>query len=57
MNMAGDPDHSEVIEEMKQVLMNELEKSRDPRVVGPNKEIFDSYIRYSPMRDFPDPGN
>ena len=40
---------------MKKVLMEELKKSGDPRVVGPDKEIFDSYIRYSPMREFPDP--
>ena len=35
--------------------MKELKKSGDPRVVGPDKEVFDSYIRYSPMREFPDP--
>jgi uncharacterized sulfatase len=35
--------------------MKELEKSGDPRVVGPDKEVFDSYKRYSPMRDFPEP--
>jgi len=23
--------------------------------VGPNKEVFDSYLRYSPMREFPPP--
>jgi uncharacterized sulfatase len=55
VNLAGYPEYSEVEEEMKQVLINELEKSGDPRVVGPDKEIFDSYIRYSRMREFPDP--
>ena len=42
-------------EELKNVLLTELEKSQDPRIVGPEKEIFDSYIRYSPMREFPKP--
>jgi len=32
-----------------------LKISGDPRVVGPDKEVFDSYKRYSPMRYFPDP--
>ena len=54
-NVAGNPDYSGVEKEMKNVLMKELEKSKDPRVVGPDKEIFDSYIRYSPIREFPNP--
>ena len=41
--------------EMKKVLLKELKASRDTRIVGPDTEIFDSYIRYSPMREFPDP--
>jgi uncharacterized sulfatase len=55
VNLAGDPGLSEVEVEMKKVLVNELKKSRDPRVVGPDKEIFDSYLRFSPIREFPDP--
>lgn len=39
--------------ELKSKLMKELEKSKDPRVVGPDQEIFESYIRYSPIREFP----
>jgi len=54
-NLAGDPKHSKIEQEMKEVLMEELKKSGDPRVVGPDKEVFDSYIRYSPMREFPKP--
>lgn len=42
-------------EEMKSELMKRLIKSRDPRVVGPDKEVFESYIRYSPIRVFPSP--
>jgi len=52
-NLIGEPDFAEVEKEMKSVLLEELKKSEDPRVVGPDKEIFDSYIRYSPMREFP----
>ena len=40
---------------MKQALLDELKKSEDPRIVGPDPEVFDSYLRYSPMRYFPKP--
>lgn len=40
---------------MKNELLKELKKSGDPRVIGPNMEIFDSYLRYSPIREFPEP--
>ena len=55
VNLAGDPAYSEMEEEMKSALINTLKETKDPRVVGPDKEVFDSYIRYSPMREFPDP--
>ena len=54
-NLAGDTKNIKVEQEMKKVLLEELIKSGDPRVVGPDKEVFDSYIRYSPMREFPKP--
>ena len=44
-----------LLSEMREALMKELRKSRDPRVVGPDTEVFDTYIRYSPMREFPKP--
>jgi len=56
-NLSGNPGYSAMEQEMKQALIRELEKSGDPRVVGPDKEVFDSYKRYSPMRYFPDPDN
>jgi len=56
-NLAGTGGYIEVEDEMKQALFQELEKSGDPRVVGPEKEIFDSYVRYSRMREFPPPVN
>ncbi len=54
-NLAGNPEFADVEQELKQALMEELQASKDPRVVGPDKEVFDSYIRYSPMREFPKP--
>jgi N-sulfoglucosamine sulfohydrolase len=54
-NLYGVRDYLQIAQEMISVLMNELEKSADPRVVGPDAEIFDTYIRYSPMREFPVP--
>jgi len=54
-NLAENTQYSVVESEMKMALLEELEKSKDPRVVGPDKEVFDSYIRYSPMREFPKP--
>jgi len=55
-NLAGMADFSEIEEEMKKTLFDELKASGDPRVVGTDKEIFDTYIRYSPIREFPEPG-
>lgn len=55
-NLAGNPDYAEVEEELKQALTAELKKSGDPRITGPDTEVFDSYIRYvGPMREFPNP--
>lgn len=54
-NLAGNPEFADVEQEMKQALLEELQASNDPRVAGPDKEVFDSYIRYSPMREFPKP--
>lgn len=54
-NLIGNTDYAEIEKEMKAVLLEELKKSEDPRIVGPDKEVFDSYIRYSPMREFPKP--
>lgn len=55
VNISGQNEFSKIENEMKETLLNELRKSQDPRIVGPDKEIFDSYIRYSPIRKFPKP--
>lgn len=39
---------------LKKDLLRELKRTSDPRVVGPDNEIFDSYRRYSSMRYFPE---
>jgi uncharacterized sulfatase len=54
-NVAGQPSYEETMETMKAALLEELKKSGDPRIVGPDPEVFDSYLRYSPMREFPKP--
>uniref|UniRef100_UPI003216215F sulfatase family protein n=1 Tax=uncultured Draconibacterium sp. TaxID=1573823 RepID=UPI003216215F len=54
-NLFGNTEYKAVETELKTALLNELTKTNDPRVVGPDKEVFDSYIRYSPMREFPKP--
>ncbi|WPR76126.1 sulfatase [Algoriphagus sp. NG3] len=54
-NLIGVSRFEGIEQEMKEALIQELEKSGDPRVVGPDKEVFDSYLRYSPMRGFPKP--
>ena len=54
-NLIGDSEYANIEMELKSALINELKKSEDPRIVGPDTEVFDSYIRYSPMREFPKP--
>jgi N-sulfoglucosamine sulfohydrolase len=56
INLAGNPDYKNIQDEMKQALLMELERSGDPRVIGPQKDIFDTYERYvGTMREFPKP--
>lgn len=54
-NLIGNLEFATVENEMKAALLSKLKETEDPRVVGPDKEIFDSYIRYSSMREFPKP--
>ncbi|MCW0484549.1 sulfatase family protein [Gaoshiqia sediminis] len=52
-NLTGNMAFADIELEMKSALTEELKKTQDPRIVGPDKEVFDSYIRYSPLREFP----
>lgn len=54
-NLSGKPEFKGIENELNEALMNELKNSADPRVVGSDKEIFESYERYSPIRKFPQP--
>lgn len=54
-NLANDPEFTGVLDQLKETMLEELKATEDPRVVGPNPELFDSYPRYSPMREFPEP--
>ncbi|MDT0642789.1 sulfatase [Zunongwangia sp. F363] len=56
-NLADSPEYAEEKEKLKAELIKELNKTKDPRIVGPDKEIFDSYKRYSHIRKFPEPGH
>jgi uncharacterized sulfatase len=52
-DLSGNPEFAAIETEMKNELLNELKSSEDPRVTGPDKEIFETYVRYSPIREFP----
>jgi uncharacterized sulfatase len=54
-NLAQDPEFSGIREQMDALMVQDLTLTEDPRIVGPNKEVFDTYLRYSPMREFPKP--
>jgi len=54
-NLSGETEFADIENKLKRELMRELKKTKDPRVVGPYTEIFDSYLRYSRMRSFPLP--
>jgi len=55
INLSAKPEYSEIENELKEELVRELKRTEDPRVVGPDKEIFETYNRYSPLREFPKP--
>ncbi len=52
VNLAGDPDYAEVREELAARLDEYLRKTGDPRVVGPEYDIFESYPRYGQIRKY-----
>lgn len=54
-NLAEKTDYQQVRNEFMEVLFSELRNTKDPRVTGTDREVFDSYIRYSPLREFPKP--
>ncbi|MDD3968509.1 MAG: sulfatase [Proteiniphilum sp.] len=55
VNLSGEKEFASVESRLKRELLKELERSGDPRIVGPDHTIFDSYRRYMPLRQFPKP--
>jgi uncharacterized sulfatase len=53
-NLAGDPAFERARKELADRLMNYLKETADPRAVG-DGDIWESYPRYSPIRQFPPP--
>ncbi|WP_025764217.1 sulfatase family protein [Dyadobacter tibetensis] len=53
-NLAQDPTFEGIRRQMAKELQEYLVKTQDPRTTS-NGEIFESYIRYSPIRKFPKP--
>jgi uncharacterized sulfatase len=56
-NLAGLAAYISVENELKAILTEELQRTNDPRVLGPKEDIFDTYPRYSRMRKFPEPNS
>jgi len=54
-NLIDQPGWKQEGDRLKSMLREELERTGDPRIVGPDHEIFDTYVRYSRMRYFPAP--
>jgi uncharacterized sulfatase len=52
-NLYGNSIDTKTEKKLLKDLVKELKRTNDPRVVGPKKEIFDSYKRYGGMRYFP----
>jgi hypothetical protein len=50
-NLARDPAFVKVLRSMREQLKEELKQQKDPRVLGYG-DIFDSYPRYGPMREY-----
>jgi len=54
-NLATNPDYQAIKNELIKKMDSFLTKTGDPRLTGKNPDIFETYKRYSPIRDFPKP--
>jgi N-sulfoglucosamine sulfohydrolase len=54
-NLSGIPEFKTVEEELKEILFNELKRTKDTRISETDFDTFDSYKRYYKMRKFPKP--
>ena len=53
-NLADDEAYSDILVAHRNRLDTRLQETKDPRVMG-NGDIWEDYIRYSPIRKFPEP--
>jgi N-sulfoglucosamine sulfohydrolase len=53
-NLAENPAFEDVLIDHRNRLQVRLDLTHDPRVVG-NGDIWEEYVRYSPIREFPEP--
>lgn len=51
-NLATNPAHQAVLEQLRARLEDTLRRTGDPRM-GPNPDVWETYPRYSAIRDFP----
>ena len=54
-NLAQQPAHKATRDKMEKQLKDYLTKTNDPRLVADGEKIYESYIRYSPIRKYPEP--
>jgi uncharacterized sulfatase len=54
VNLAGEAAHAKTRQQLARQLNDYLEKTGDARLTG-NGDVWESYIRYSPLRKFPPP--
>jgi uncharacterized sulfatase len=52
-NLTEKQEFSSIKQDLNQILRNELKRTNDPRIVGPNADVFDTYKRYMIIREFP----
>ncbi|MEL6193906.1 MAG: sulfatase [Bacteroidota bacterium] len=54
-NLAYEPGMAETQEALSQQLRRFLKETADPRIIGPNPDVFENYQRFAPLRPFPKP--
>lgn len=55
VNLAGDARHQETRAALGARLEAHLRETGDPRIVGPDPDIFETYRRYGGIRSYPAP--
>jgi uncharacterized sulfatase len=55
VNLSEIKEYVFIKDNLKDTLISKLKQTSDPRVVGPDTEIFDTYMRFYPTRKFPSP--